>query len=215
MSKNIVWGTVIVIVSLAVISAAMAAKANAANWQDSRLDSVASIVAGHSVSVYCEDSRAEWVDIERAMGNSGDDLGGFTWLPGAADPFGNYNTVYIQPESCDALHVFGYNWGTNGGAMDAGMYWFAQAVAILTHESVHQRGIADEGLTECTSYHLLPQVYVNQFNIKRTVSVKTVAKVRGKFRTVYKRVANPILARLLVWNKAIHNTMPAEYRTYC
>jgi len=204
-------GRIGVAVAVVASSLALAATASAADWQLGQADAVASSVAGHGVSVYCEDSRAEWVDVERAMGLDGDSLGGFTWAPGSPDPFGNVDTVYVQPESCTALHLFAQGWGTNWAAQDAGLYWLAMAGSVLVHESVHQRGISDEGMAECTAYRLMPTAWTSQFGIRKTARVKTVVRHRVRYRTV----ANPVYVRLMQWTKAIHDTLSPAYRTVC
>ena len=42
-------------------------------------------------------------------------------------------------------------WGSNAAAMDAGLYWLAGAALTLVHESIHQYGVSDEAVTECTA----------------------------------------------------------------
>ena len=201
----------IVVVALIALALASASAATAADWHLARLDAVASSVAGHSVSVYCEDSRAEWVDIERALGSDGDSIAGFMWGPGE-DPIGNVDTVYIEPSACRALHVYSANgWGTTRGANDAGLLPLGMAGLTLVHEAVHQRGIDDEGQTECTAYQMMPKLWTSQFGVKP--KIWTWRKM-GK-RMVHRFVANPTYTRLMTWTQADHNGLPAEYRTGC
>lgn len=202
----------IIVVALVAIALASASAATAADWHSGRLDAVASWVAGHSVSVYCEDSRAEWVDVERWMGLDGDALAGFTWLPGQADPFGNWNTVYIQPSACEALQVYaGQGWGTTRAANDAGLRPLAKAGSTLVHEAVHQRGIGDEGQTECTAFQLMPRLWTSQFGVKPYIW----AWVKVRKRMVHRLVPSPTYTRLMSWTKAAHAALPAAYRSVC
>jgi hypothetical protein len=202
----------IIVVALVAVALACASAATAADWHSGRLDAVASSVAGHSVSVYCEDSRAEWVDVERAMGLDGDSLAGFTWSPGEADPLGNSNTVYIEPEACEPLHVYAaMGWGTTRAANDAGLFRLASAGLMLVHEAVHQRGIGDEAQTECTAFRLMPKLWTSQFGVKPYIR----AWVKVRKRMVHRLVPNPTYMRLMTWTKADHAAQPAAYRTVC
>jgi hypothetical protein len=202
----------IVVVALIALALAGASAATAADWHLARLDAVASSVAGHPVSVYCEGSRAEWVDVERHMGFDGDSLAGFTFNPGVDDPFGNLNMVYIEPSACEALHVYSaMGWGAIGAANDAGLRPLGTAGLTLVHEAVHQRGVSDEGQTECAAYRMMPTLWTSQFGVKP--KIWTWARV-GR-RMVHRFVANPTYTRLMAWTKADHNSLPSQYRTVC
>lgn len=42
----------------------------------------------------------------------------------------------------------------------------AESILTLVHESVHTRGIRDEGVTECDAMHEMPRVAVKFFHVK-------------------------------------------------
>ena len=94
-----------------------------------------------------------------------------------------------------------------------GTYYAASAIVTIAHEAVHQRGIADEGLTDCTALPLVAGLAVKYFGItetaterylvpktiKRTVTVRTTVQAA-------RTVPNPWFQQLKVdtvgWYKA-------------
>jgi hypothetical protein len=187
--------------AFAVAATALAATASASNAPDARLDQLATKVAGHPVSVWCESSWQDWVDVERLLPGS-PDLYGFT-IPTHS------NVVYLQPTVCETLHVLLAN-----NYYDTGDYWTAIAIHTLVHESLHQKGFADEGATDCAALALDPSVDA-QFVPETYTSSKWV---RMKKRLVRRKVtaANPDFARLVSWQHWFHNNaFPPEYRGGC
>jgi hypothetical protein len=195
----------VVLSSLVVVGALMmTTTASAADWHLAKLDSVASSIAGHPVSVYCDSSQAEWVDVSRATSGAGDGLLGFTYGPNAVDPFGNSNTIYLNPTACTTFQTYAANgWGTTLAARDAGMYWLGGAALTLVHESIHQSGNADEGQTECAAIKQLPTDLSTLFGVPTTITV------HGS------RVANPTYNRLLGWANFWHKSTPPQYQAVC
>jgi hypothetical protein len=192
--------------SVIFVAAALAATttAKAADWHLARLDSVATAVAGHPVSVYCGSSEAEWVDVSRAIIDDGDNLLGFTYPTANTDPFGNVNEIYLNPRACTTFQIYFANgWGTTAAARDAGLYWLAGAALTLVHESIHQSGVADEGQTECAAIKLMPKALPAFFGVPRTITVH------------HRRVVNPTFTRLLAWGKVWHQGTPPEYQAVC
>jgi hypothetical protein len=202
--------------ALVSVALAVPAAARAANWPDARLDQVAASVAGHPVDVWCEDSWADWIHAGDALAEDWTFVGGFT------DP--SVTTVYVSPRQCETLHAL-----LDGEVV--GTYYAASALLTLAHESVHQRGVTNEGEAECTALPLLEDIAVNHFGVPRTVSepyqakvVKTVVRrVNGERVAVrvtitvvrYRTVPNPWLARLTMDALRWHRSKPAEYQGNC
>jgi hypothetical protein len=171
------------------------------------LDHVASMVAGHNVTVDCVDSDLEWVSLEGQHGVTVD-----------TDGFTNIGTpvVYIGPRACDALEAL-------DAGYDVGVVYASIAIKTLIHESVHQRGISDEAITDCTALGLVKQYAVQFFGYAATVPLTTykrVVKVVRKVRfstlvAVTTTVPNPALAALQDWAQRWHNSLPAQYHGSC
>ena len=104
-----------------------AGPASAADRHSSFLDRVASGIAGHDVSVYCEDDTAEWREGSLVLG--------YTYGPEVS------NVVYLSPRVCLTLHRRIERKRVN--VLDV-----ALALHIFTHEAVHQRGGV---FTDCAS----------------------------------------------------------------
>lgn len=175
---------------------ALAGAGTASGWNAAtpRLDAIATYVAGHPVTVWCETDPATWIEM---LGSSPEmaNVLGFTQLD---EP-----TVYVNPTDCRILRLasFGYD------QADTGLFYLARAIRDLVHESVHQRGIADEGITDCTALAAMPAVAVRFFGFHRTTLVK-----RGDRRV---RVPDPALARLMDWAHAWHEESPSQYQGDC
>jgi hypothetical protein len=86
--------------------------------------------------------------------------------------------------------------------------WASSALLTLAHEAVHQRGVTDEGVTDCTALPLVPGLATKFFGIPATVeqtvtATKTIVVRIGKrskrVRVSYaktKSVPNPYLTKL-------------------
>jgi hypothetical protein len=173
---------------------ACAGTASAWNAGTPKLDVIATDVAGHPVTVWCETDPETWIEL---LGSSPEmaNVLGFTYL---AEPI-----VYVNPTDCRILRLasFGYD------PADTGLFYLARAIRDLVHESVHQRGITDEGITDCTALVAMPEVAVRFFGFNRTAVVR-----RGRRKV---RVPDPALARLLEWAHAWHEESPAQYQGDC
>ena len=135
-----------------------AGTASAANWSDGRLDAVASQIAGKPVRVHCEDSWYEWINAGEEAGEDWSYVNGFTAL---VEP-----VVYINPGRCETLHAL-----LELGPRGVGVFHAAGAVKTLVHEAVHQRGVTNEGETDCTALSLVDDVAVRSCGYKRTERV--------------------------------------------
>lgn len=184
----------------------MIASARAANNPSPVLDAAASYVAGHPVSVWCETSWSDWLTMTANNGVS--EAGGFTR---AETP-----VVYLAPDVCEELHAL-------VGKEDVGSFFAADAILTLTHESVHQRGVMDEAVTDCTALGMVSQMATTFFSIPKTVvqqyvklAYKRVAGKRVRVSSIGTRyVANPFLARLVKDATRWHDAKPAQYHGSC
>lgn len=213
--KRFILGAAVVAV---LVAPAAALASTASNWPDSRLDAVATSVAGHPVSVWCESSDQDWVSAEQEIGSP--DLDGFTFQ-GMATP-----TVFVAPHVCATLHYilqFGYQ--------ATGLLWDAEAIETLIHESVHQRGITDEAVTDCTAMPLVEGYAISSFGFPamvtqttyRAVSKSVRVKTGRTFKTTHytttvpvtSTVRNPDLDVLGQFVQAWHKALPAQYQGVC
>ncbi len=188
------------------------ATARASNWPEPRLDAIATQIAGHPVSVYCEMDWRPWI----YNGEYG--AAGFTYL--------EYTTVFIAPDWCEALHYL-------VAGEDVGSIYAAEAILVLTHESMHQRNRLvpalgrNEAFTECLALKEFRSVAVSLFGIPETVqqqSFKLVTRllkrrVRGKTVTfkvsqtvpIVVTLPNPYLQRVLFDMARWDAALPAAY----
>lgn len=202
---------------LAVLFALVWASAStAANRPHPLLNQISSEVAGKPITVWCETSELDWGAYELRVGAA---LYGFTFL--------NQPVTYLSPATCNTLHfalTYGYK--------EVGIIYLANAVTTLVHEAVHQRGITDERVTECTALPLVMPTMEKYFGLTRTIPelqnrvvtfTRTVRrKVRGRWVTVRVKTQkvvtetvqmdNPAYARTLAWVTAWHNSLPAQYQ---
>jgi hypothetical protein len=184
-----------------------AGTASAANQPDPRLDAAASLVAGHPISVYCENDWATWLANTSGPGESG-----FTVI--------GTPVVYVDPQVCLTLQIM-----LHGD--DAGSVYGSQALLTLAHESVHQRGITDEGVTDCTALPFVPQLATKFFGIPATVqqTVTATRTILVRIGSKSKRISvtytkeaivpNPFLTTLATQAELWHRASPPEYQGGC
>jgi len=202
---------------LAVLAVAIhAGVANAENQSNSVFDQIATDVAGKPVTVYCEDDWYPWIKSFEEDGLNGTYVTGFT--------FPDTPIVFVSPRQCETL------WALHE-RQSVGTYYAASAIFTLAHEAVHQRGIADEGLTDCTALPLVAGLAVKYFGITETVTerylvpktIKRTVTVAKKKKTVTVRttvqatrtVPNPWFQQLKVDTLRWHKAKPAEYQGTC
>lgn len=206
----------IVVVAVVLATATTATATPQANWPEPKLDAVASQIAGKPVAVWCEDNWGDWIHAGDSISEDWSYVNGFTFI--------DRPTVYLAPSVCETLHALVRLPGTG----DVGLYHAALAIHVLVHEAVHQRGIANEGETDCTALALLRDVAVQHFGFTATerqaYTVTTTRRVKvgkRKFATVrntavrYREVESPRLVRLVEFGKAWHEAAPAEYQGTC
>jgi hypothetical protein len=202
---------------LAVLAAAIqAGVANAENQSNPVFDQIATEVAGKPVTVHCEDDWYPWIKAFEEEGLNGTGVTGFTFLEEAV--------VFVSPRQCETL------WALHD-RQSVGTYYAASAIFTLAHEAVHQRGIADEGLTDCTALPLVPGLAVKYFGITQTMTerylvpktIKRTVTVAKKKKTVTVRtnvpatrtVPNPWFEQLKQDTVKWHKAKPAEYQGTC
>jgi hypothetical protein len=192
--------------ALAILALVGASSASAQNWPESKLDAVASHVAGHPVSVWCEDNWRDWIHTGDSVNEDWSYVGGFTVL--------STPTVYLAPDVCETLHVL-----AKSGPSFVGAYHASWAVQALVHEGVHQRGVADEGETDCAALSIVGDIAVRHFGYKRTERQAYVHKRKVKGRSVtsvrYRQVPSPALAAFTSFAQAWHDAAPDEYQGTC
>lgn len=173
-------------------------------YQEPGLNAAASAVAGHAVIASCAATDAEWAQFETVPGFPFE-VDGFTYAS-------KDNVIYLSPRVCQTLTALEDPLKRN----EVGPYWAALAIKSLVHESVHQRGVLDEGVTDCTAVTLVSEVAVRSFGYPATSKVYVYTKTKaGTYRRTSKTVPNPVLARLTFWASQWHRAMPAIYQGGC
>lgn len=115
------------------------------------LEPTASYVAKKPIAVWCATSTEAWKAYEIATyGVPGTEHG--------STPFGG-SAIYLDTEECPPLRQF-------LRAMSVYVPTLAATIEILTHESIHARGVRDEGVTDCDAMHEMPGVAVRFFRVK-------------------------------------------------
>jgi hypothetical protein len=200
---------VTLLVSLALVPAALGAES-----PHPSLDAIATSIAGKPVHVWCELNETEWDALaQRAGFGHGYLISGVTFFD---EP-----VVYVSPQLCATLHT-----GLDSGD-EVGPFWLSFAILTLAHESIHQRGVRDEGEADCTALTMVRDLAVNWFHYPKTVrvpSLRTVYKtvVRKKMRirvktqqVVWKQVPNPRLESLYQWALRWHRNSGPAYQGGC
>jgi hypothetical protein len=109
---------------------------------------VASRLAGHRVEVRCW-SRSDWPRLlrevrELSVSRLDERTAGFTPVGGSR--------INLGPDGCAALGALVFGHARPSGS-DSILY--AAGVEVLSHESQHARGFADEAVTECRGIQML------------------------------------------------------------
>ena len=193
---------ILMVMAIAAVAFAIAATAARAAYQDPKLNAVASAVAGHPVIASCATGAHEWSQFEDVAGLAFE-TDGFTFV-------GRDNVIYLAPRICDILLAdFSY------GVTAVGDYWNGLAIKTIIHESVHQRGITDESVTDCTALKLVKQYALSFGYAAKVTQVSYVRVKEGRYRRVTKLVANPALDRLYQSAVAWHKQLPIAYQVAC
>jgi hypothetical protein len=196
-----------------VLFGVLALAAEAGNAPDSRLDAASSEVAGKPVTVHCETSQTEWVVLIARFGVRAP-AGGFAII--------GQSTNYLAPPYCLTLRQL----LRSGSPADwSGLPGWA--LLALLHEAVHQRGILDEGITDCMALALVRRYAISLLGMPERVAETRVVyrrkRVKVKGRWVWRRVAvrvrvlvaNPELARVVAQAEQAHVTSEPPYNRDC
>src|SRR3954447_3958080 len=119
---------------LVVLALVMAVPPYLRHQEEDRLSAVATRLVGTTVKVHCQSLGQEMVDV-------GSELGYVKW---AADGVPEHQTL-IKHGPCRALHA--YEKSSKLAPTDDEVI----AVHVLTHESMHMRGLTDEAQAECAA----------------------------------------------------------------
>ncbi len=191
---------VLVVALLTVLSLLVVPAGNAADNPTSKLDQIASEVAGKPVTVFCETNDVEWDT--RIMEVSKGRLRGYQ-VDGYAFP--NATQAFIAPRACrpllSALRVR-VNFATS--------YSFSVGLITLIHEATHLRGLLNESEADCEAVQRAP-AYIDDFGIPAKINVRRV--VRGLVFCT--KIVNPLLARLRLDFRAVHDDRPPVYQGAC
>lgn len=139
------------------------------------LETAASYVAKKPVKVWCAKTQTAWNSFMAARFDAAETHG---WTP-----YAGANQTYIDAEGCEILTDAKYETLGRIGV----------AAEILTHESIHMRGEADEGVTDCDAMHEVPGVAVRFFGIKAGKQLRA------------------LMAALWTW----HRTLAPQYQSIC
>lgn len=139
------------------------------------LEPAASYVARKPVKVWCAKTDTAWRTFLTARYDTVE-THGWTAQAGA-------NQTYIDSDACLILLDVKTETLARIGA----------AAEILTHESIHMRGEANEGITDCDAMHETPGVVVRFFGIKAGKQLRS------------------LMAQLWVW----HRKSPPAYVAVC
>jgi hypothetical protein len=140
------------------------------------LEPVASFVAKKQVSVWCAKSDAAWASGLASVG-----------LPATAHGTTNVRRreIWLEKVICDNLAI-----AIRTAVPPSGYAALGPSILVFVHESVHVRGVRDEGKADCTATRELPDVAVRFFGRQLVVSqlMKEVARYRDAGKAVYRKV---------------------------
>lgn len=193
------------LIAAVVVTLAIAPAAAAANYPSPVLDAAASAVAGKPVTVWCEMDPSAWATMIPAGVSEVD---GFTHVGG--EP-----VLYLSPQVCMELHAI-------LDRDNVGTFFAAQGIEALAHEAVHQRGITDEGETDCAALTQVVTV-AERLGITATVRKSFIGYAKRLIAGRHVRVPvlksrtlpNPFLTGLQVDARRWHEARPPAYQGSC
>lgn len=198
--------------AVVVLALSCAGTAVSANNPNPRLDAAASFVAGHPVTVWCETSWASWLQM----------TGGVSDASGFTNP-SQSSVVYVDPQVCLTFEMI----LAGSNVEDVGGSYTSQALLTLAHEAEHQKGLTDEGQTDCAALPLVPTLATQFFGVPktitqtvtayRTISVR-VGKAKRRIRESYTKTVsapNPYVTQLATDAEGWHKLKPPAYQGSC
>lgn len=149
--------------SLLVLAGVLATPVAAApdGFRDSvRLSPIAAEIAGKPAAVYCARSFTAWDGLIRPLG------GDPAKVPGYVPP--SDDVAYLNTTTCQRLE--GWLRGKNIPKLEQ----FGWSVLTLVHESMHMRGLDDEGETDCAALAEMPRVLRVHFKVRKPLTLRYV-----------------------------------------
>ena len=147
------------------------------------LSARAAWVAQKPVQAFCATSDSVWQAYIASIGGL---PSGVTSVFGYTPTVGGDST-YLAPATCATitlrLQKRRVSLPTLGAALD-----------VVTHESLHMRGLTDEGVTECDAIHTLPSFLVARWGFRK---------------------GSPAYTRVLYGATNFHKRLPPQYQTVC
>ena len=121
------------VAALAVLAVAAAVPGVRRRSQERQLSRVASVLVGHRVTVHCQ-------SFGQALSDVGNELGYVRYTDNGPEP-----STLIKRDPCGQLRSYA------GGARSHPTLDEVVAVHVLTHESMHMKGLLDEAQAECAA----------------------------------------------------------------
>lgn len=146
------------------------------------LNSRAAWITQKPVHIYCANDDTAWrgyIDASGAIPPNG--------IANGLTPVIGGDTTYLSPQTCAPIL-------TRLRALTPSLLALGATLDILTHESLHLRGSADEGQTECDAIRVMPHFLAAKWGFRNG-------------RPAFNRVMTG------AWN--YHRALPAQYRTVC
>lgn len=134
----------------ALLAAAVIAAAPPGFYESRVLEPAASFVAGKPAHIYCALTLPRWTSYV-ASSDVPEGANALT-IPGRAESRIEWSICRDLRQALKRRKVDDYD--------------FVSAALILVHESIHMRGVRDEGKTECEAIHELPRTLVRYFHVK-------------------------------------------------
>lgn len=154
--------------ALSIVTAALAlsspALADDGFRTSTRLSPIASGVTGRPVTVWCARTPVIWRDAVQALYPTL--LGSTRGLAGVPDA----DSMQLAPWVCQTLE--GWLRGKNAPSPEN----LGREILTLVHESIHLRGVVDEGLADCAALPLVPGVARTSFKIRSAKVLRAVVQ---------------------------------------
>lgn len=132
-----------------------------------RLATPASFVAGKTVRVECAANDDAWARFLESVGYPGAVANG--WAVAGT------SVAKLSPIICSSLRA-----KMNGKVVANNL--FAPSLLGLVHESIHLRGVLDEGETDCAAIHEMPRIAVRYFGVKAGKQLRAVMAAAWAYR---------------------------------
>lgn len=165
-----------IVVTLVLLGWVQAAAA-AGFVKSSVLAPAASFVAGKPVTVLCAGSDSAW-DAYKVAAYGANDGGNGSTVAGSS-------TIRLSYLVCESIRLH-----LQGRVVP--LKTLGPTIEVLTHESIHARGVSDEGVADCDAIRQMPNV-----------------------ATTFLHFTTKTLALLMTAARAWRNTEAAAYRTVC